>query len=597
MSKTVSTCICETNQIQNQPQENVFFHTLYRTQEDYPGEFLRTAKSTSPIQICAVFSCIGPDNLGAVMNIELNRQLAHIVAEAQSQPVLDYESFSNRVVNTLNVAVCKFIVARGGTPIKVSMTMIIIEGDTLRVLHIGNTKAVLIRDNKIMALTEEQTVAHRYVQMGAISAEDEKTHPENMNLTQYLGKMPQDGEVVPDKKVHLKLKDKDEICLMGLGISRAMPSGMRNVTLVKAIDPEAKARELIGAASNYGVKSGLTAIVLRIESTFLAPGDAVINNNPGENVRAVSVPGKPAPGAGKNTDTDPSDTVVNRKLVKKDPFGAELFDDSGDKTTTFNRGDLQGRKLHDEIPELQKKNEEKKKKKWNILIPIILFFSFALVGFGGTYVFLRMNGMMGGKSVASEVATAPSIETGESVFEEYQMFAATLTIVYPEPDENCALSDIVETVEQGDFLTIIADDNNDFYKVRTQAGNEGYVIKAQLVATEPEVTESVTPTPTPSPSPTPVPEDHHEVQPETSQTTQATEPPQTVEPAETSASETSATSETSASETSESSADTSETPASSSESSETPADTTPAASDPADTPTSEPAPGEQQEQQ
>ena len=50
MSKTVATCIAETNLVQGDPQENVFFLTLSRKIEDFPNEFLRTARSTSPIQ-------------------------------------------------------------------------------------------------------------------------------------------------------------------------------------------------------------------------------------------------------------------------------------------------------------------------------------------------------------------------------------------------------------------------------------------------------------------------------------------------------------------------------------------------------------------
>ena len=113
MSKTVSTCICETNLVPNRPQENVFFLTLSRKLEDFPNEFLRTARSTSPIQICAIFSTIGPDNTGAVLNLELNNELEKIVAQYSKQPVLDFDSFSNQVINVLNLKVCNFSVQKG----------------------------------------------------------------------------------------------------------------------------------------------------------------------------------------------------------------------------------------------------------------------------------------------------------------------------------------------------------------------------------------------------------------------------------------------------------------------------------------------------
>ncbi len=278
MSKTVATCIAETNLIQGEPQENVFFLTLSRKIEDFPNEFLRTARSTSPIQICAIFSTIGPDNLSAVLNLELNAELERIASACANQAVLDFDGFANTVINNLNVKVCNFA-ANKGTQFKTSMSMFVIEGDILRVIHVGITKAVLFRNNRIMLLTEEQTVAHRYVQMGAIQPSEELTHPENMNLTQYLGKMPQEGPVNADKKVHLKLQDNDELFLMGVGLSRRLPSQMRNSIIAKPLTTEVKAKEIINAAVSYGIKSGLTLIDMKVESTFLLPGDAVINSN------------------------------------------------------------------------------------------------------------------------------------------------------------------------------------------------------------------------------------------------------------------------------------------------------------------------------
>ena len=245
MSKTVATCIAETNLIQGEPQENVFFLTLSRKIEDFPNEFLRTARSTSPIQICAIFSTIGPDNLSAVLNLELNAELERIASACANQAVLDFDGFANQVINNLNVKVCNFA-ANKGTQFKTSMSMFVIEGDILRVIHVGITKAVLFRNNRIMLLTEEQTVAHRYVQMGAIQPSEELTHPENMNLTQYLGKMPQEGPVNADKKVHLKLQDNDELFLMGVGLSRRLPSQMRNSIIAKPLTTEVRKRQRLG---------------------------------------------------------------------------------------------------------------------------------------------------------------------------------------------------------------------------------------------------------------------------------------------------------------------------------------------------------------
>ena len=490
MSKTVSTCICETNQLQNQPQENVFFHTLYRTQADFPNEFLRTARSTSPIQICAVFSTQGPDSLGAMLNIQLNDELSKIVAAAQSQPVLDFDSFSNQVVNVLNIKVCNYVVAKGGTPLKTSMTMAIIEGDTLRVIHIGNTKAVLIRDNKIMALTEEQTVAHRYVQMGAITAEQEKDHPESMNLTQYLGKLPQDGPVVPDKKIRVKLMDNDQLCVMGIGVAKLMPAQMRNMILVKPQSTENKCRDLVTSAYNYGVKYGLTVIMINVESTFLLPGDAVINNGyaadaaMGRSVSQSNVNSYDEYNGGYDDEGDADETTR---------FGVSSDDDEEEYSGNF------GKKAKAKKEKKVKKNKDSKPSvKKDILTAVLIFVICALVSYGGMYILFN----------AKHIKDLFKPKTSETIVnEERVMYVVTdNTPVYAAASLE---SEVITTFNRGQTVTFVAADG-DFCQIKF-GESEGYILSMQLSDEDPTLGETLPemqdPTPVPEETAAPAPTD------------------------------------------------------------------------------------------
>ena len=458
MSKTVSSCLCETNQVPNQPQENVFFHTLYRTQADFPNEFLRTARSTSPIQICALFSVIGPDNLGAVLNLELNKELTTIVAASSNRPVLDFESFSNQVINVLNLKVCNFVISKGGTPLKVSMTMLVIEGDTLRVISVGNTKAVLIRDNRIMSLTEEQTVAHRYVQMGAITAEQEKNHPESMNLTQYLGKLPQDGPVLADKQVHLKLKDNDELCLMGLGLSKSLPAQMRNMILVRPTSTEVKVRELINSAYQYGIMSGLTVIITKVESTFLLPGDAYF--------AGAQVPVQ-------------SNPYVN-PMDETKPYAGEVDDnyDSQGDTTVVNTGDYKAYKDSNEDSEAMDGKKKNNEKLWNILYPIIFFLGFTILGFGLMFVAFNITDLI---DFSKETK-----ETDEQAQSVMYVVSDNTPLFASDSVESTVLSNLM----RGESLIIVSQDDT-FSNVITTNNITGYVLTAQISTEDPTINETL----------------------------------------------------------------------------------------------------------
>ena len=460
MSKTVATCIAETNLVQGEPQENVFFLTLSRKIEDFPNEFLRTARSTSPIQICAIFSTIGPDNLSAVLNLELNQELERIVAGCSNSAVLDFDGFANQVINNLNVKVCNFA-ANKGTQFKTSMSMFVIEGDILRVLHVGITKAVLFRNNRIMLLTEEQTVAHRYVQMGAIQPSEELTHPENMNLTQYLGKMPQEGPVNADRKVHLKLQDNDELFLMGVGLSRKLPSQMRNSIIAKPMTTEVKSKEIINAAVSYGIKSGLTLIDIKVESTFLLPGDAVINSNL-RTESQIARPEKVRRAESNNAFTD---------------FENEYEDDDASDTINYVPGSAVA-SFADEDEEEPIVNESKERAK-TIIIPVIIFIICVLLGFGVTFLVFNMKDLIS--------FTEESTTLGPSAVGSVLYAAQDQVSVYSKASQD---STIIGSLSRGEPVTLQEITDETFVKVLTKNNVTGYIVSALLTADDPTAGES-----------------------------------------------------------------------------------------------------------
>lgn len=468
MSKTVATCIAETNLIQGEPQENVFFLTLSRKIEDFPNEFLRTARSTSPIQICAIFSTIGPDNLSAVLNLELNAELEKIVAGCANQAVLDFDGFANQVINTLNVKVCNFA-ANKGTQFKTSMSMFVIEGDILRVIHVGITKAVLFRNNRIMLLTEEQTVAHRYVQMGAIQASEELTHPENMNLTQYLGKMPQEGPVNADKKVHLKLQDDDELFLMGVGLSRKLPSQMRNSIIAKPLSTEVKSKEIINAAVSYGLKAGLTLIDIKVESTFLLPGDAVINNNLKSDAQVAK--------------------SGNASKAKSNAYSNFDSDEDSSDTINFVPGEA-GNGISDE--EEEPIVNEKKEKAKTVIIPIVIFIVCIVLGFGVTFMIFNMKNLINFNETTTSLANANAVGS--------VLYASSDGV----PVYSSASLDgtVIAQLKRGDVVTLQEKVDDTFSKVITANNVTGYILTAQLLDHDPTLND---PTTVVTGDPTPVP--------------------------------------------------------------------------------------------
>lgn len=607
MSKTTAAVVCETNQIAKHNQENVFFHGLYRIPSEFSSTYFRSAKSTTPIQIFACFSAQGDDTVAAMTLQDVLKKMQEIAESTQLKSVLDYESFTDQVVKQLNQTVCNASIKNNGASIRVSMSMVIIEGDTLRVMNIGNTHIWLYRGGKLISLTENQTVAHRYVQMGAIDKSQESTHEGCNELTQYLGRFPQDGEVIPDKKVHLKLLDGDDICILGTGLDQGVSISKLGVVIARPTQPETKAKEMIECATSNGVRYGLTATVIHIDSTLILPGEANIDSS----VMSNAVVATPAtvPHAATNTapaaNTVPQNQatqvapsvaavqegIVDEPTIQSEPLRYQMNQQNPPTNDSLESNDYSEDDFEDdgletpaEKPKKPKKTNktEKKEKKssgWKtVLIGFIIFLICFGVGYGGMYVLFNLAHWTG-KLESTTTTTAEDNLEGKVM---YVLFDDTVLYVEESLD-----SQAIDTLARGEAVTLLAT-NDTFAKVRKENGLMGYVPVEMIADEDPTHGEAdpsefvdVTPVPTERiPDPTKAPEPTETTPAETTTvetTTSETTVETTTESTSESTSETSDTtpSETTPSETTtESTTETTPEETTSSESSET--TTTPA---------------------
>src|SRR6266540_2151184 len=88
---------------------------------------------------------------------------------------------ANRVVFERSVLERK-VAGRGTT-----LTAALVEGDRVRLAHVGDSRAYLLRDGKVRLLTEDHTLVHRMVTEGEISQEEAETHPQRSVLTRAVG--------------------------------------------------------------------------------------------------------------------------------------------------------------------------------------------------------------------------------------------------------------------------------------------------------------------------------------------------------------------------------------------------------------------------
>jgi serine/threonine protein phosphatase PrpC len=138
---------------------------------------------------------------------------------------------------------------------------LVIEPTHVVIGHAGDSRAYLLRDGKLGALTRDHTVAQRLVDAGALRADEMESSAQRHLLTRNLGR---EYGVGPDV-LELKLERGDRLLLRSDGLYGGAPLGSIRRVLGSREAPTRVARRLIELALRGGAADNISAIVLAVD--------------------------------------------------------------------------------------------------------------------------------------------------------------------------------------------------------------------------------------------------------------------------------------------------------------------------------------------
>ena len=141
-------------------------------------------------------------------------------------------------------------------------------GVDLFVIHLGDSRAYLYRDDKLKQLTNDHTVAQAMADAGYIAPEEVRHHTKRHVLTNYLG--GHHGKVKADVR-WLRLKDRDRLLLCSDGLNDMVDDASIARILGAHDQPRDAAQSLVDEALERGGRDNVTVIVARYEVPTLRP--------------------------------------------------------------------------------------------------------------------------------------------------------------------------------------------------------------------------------------------------------------------------------------------------------------------------------------
>jgi len=139
-----------------------------------------------------------------------------------------------------------------------TLTAALVDEGRVHLVHVGDSRAYLLRGGELAQLTEDHTLVHRMVMEGEISQAEAETHPHRSILTRALGV---DQSVQVDEG-DVEVAAGDRLLLCTDGLTGMVPEGQIREILLESAEPQEAVEKLVKVANRAGGIDNITAVIL-----------------------------------------------------------------------------------------------------------------------------------------------------------------------------------------------------------------------------------------------------------------------------------------------------------------------------------------------
>src|SRR4051794_26334881 len=152
-----------------------------------------------------------------------------------------------------------------------TLTATLFSGSKLGLVHIGDSRAYLLRDGEFAQITKDDTYVQMLVDEGRISLEEANSHPQRSLLTRAL-----DGRDADPEYSVRQVKTGDRYLICSDGLSGVVSFETIESTIREYVDPNQCASRLIELALRGGGPDNITVIVADITDEDIVEAQPIV---------------------------------------------------------------------------------------------------------------------------------------------------------------------------------------------------------------------------------------------------------------------------------------------------------------------------------
>ncbi len=187
-----------------------------------------------------------------------------------------------------------------------TLTAFVLDRATARFVHIGDSRAYLLRDGSLEQVTDDHSLVGEMVRDGRLTVEEAAAHPHRSILSRALGT---EARATIDEFA-VDLLPGDVLLLCSDGLSGQVPDETLRLALTRS-DPQAAAERLILEARRQGGPDNIAAVVVRVDEAVGGDEEVTLVQAAEPGADTAELPAADADDAGPRLDAaDPPDAAA-----------------------------------------------------------------------------------------------------------------------------------------------------------------------------------------------------------------------------------------------------------------------------------------------
>ncbi|MET8975965.1 MerR family transcriptional regulator [Streptomyces sp. NPDC004539] len=154
----------------------------------------------------------------------------------------------------------------GGEGSGTTLTALLWTGSRLALVHIGDSRAYLLRGTGLFRITHDHSVVQSLLDEGRLTEEEAASHPDRLLLLKSLDGTTGSTTGTPDLRLH-EARPGDRYLLCSDGLTRVVPEEEIQHVLTTATTPDDATRALIDAANRAGGEDNVSCVVADLVET------------------------------------------------------------------------------------------------------------------------------------------------------------------------------------------------------------------------------------------------------------------------------------------------------------------------------------------